>query len=619
MKFAIFDDIRLHEKIPYVKLSRAWSPESENVFLRQGRIRRMKGRLKKLIEAAYTTGTVTVVDGSPTVTGSSTTWLTDSTQKPLWGSDDLAASTGRTIVITDSGGTEHTHTIKSVDSATQITLDTNYSGTGEGSLSYVIGAAGTKVPTPDENPVLRYHRHLTNTGTEYFFGFTKAHVYLWNTTWTAWMLFFACGSDCVMWESVSFNRKIYATNNMDFVQVWDETTAGTAFAAVGDASNGIDLDGGTTYLTKAKYIAQYENYLHLGFTEEGGTVYPKRDRWSSIGTAGVAADFDETGTGDTGSKDYLGAGSLKGFGKYTANGANLFIVGKETEVHSSWVTTEDIVFRSSLISNAVGFLAAHSVVNDKDGNLYYVASDYTVRKLFDPKPLTDPIGDTLRNMHPDYQDYIESTFINEYNQLWWSIPKSADSTHNDKIIAWDLTERTWGNHDFEISAFGDYSEQTTYTIDTIPYTTIDGIEWATIDSVENISGFFLDMCGDYSGYTFATHAAEADDASSYTGKLVLSTDLSNKQSLMEYKRVGEMIVWFESEPNTDYTADIYYKGEDDGARISLGSVALDGNGELVRKRIPCDIRNRDFLIEIEADNKFAFIGAVFDFNLDGDR
>jgi len=61
MLFAIMDNILGHrEDMPHIKLNKAFSPESENVFLFQGEARRMKGRLKDFTDATYTSGTVTV-------------------------------------------------------------------------------------------------------------------------------------------------------------------------------------------------------------------------------------------------------------------------------------------------------------------------------------------------------------------------------------------------------------------------------------------------------------------------------------------------------------------------------------------------------------------------------
>ncbi|GAH51386.1 unnamed protein product, partial [marine sediment metagenome] len=103
--------------------------------------------------------------------------------------------------------------------------------------------------------------------------------------------------------------------------VWSDgagSSADTSFADMGTADSGILYETGK-YLTRAKYVAVYENTLFLGYTTEDGNVYPFRRRNSTVDDE---TDFNVDGTGDTGKKDFLGRGVIKGFGLYTANNAN---------------------------------------------------------------------------------------------------------------------------------------------------------------------------------------------------------------------------------------------------------------------------------------------------------
>lgn len=608
-KFAIFDDIQgLREDIPNIKLSKAFSPESENVLLRYGGVHRMRGRLKELLEAAYTTGTISVESGRATVTGSSTAWYTSATHYPAWGSDDCQS--GRKITIADVE-----YTIKSVDSATQITLSAVYAGSTDSGLSYSIGTANQKIQTPDGNPIIRYHTHLAANGTQYFLGRTKNHIYLWSSSWSAWMDKTLSGglSDATLVETVSFNKKVLMTDGVNKVLVWAEATPNSAFACL-DGASGLDLDGGTTHLTVAKYLTVYEGYIHLGYTTEGGTVYPFRDRWCSLGDE---TDWDESGTGDTGAVDFYGQYKLKGFGHYKARGANLLVIFKERgPAKIMWLVESSDVFNSDDIDSP-GLLATHSVVNDKAGELYYMAADYTIRKLYFSESLSKGIDRTLRALCITYQDNIEAAFIDTFNQLWWSIPKDANSTGNDKIIAYQIDEKIWQHHSFPIRCFGDYYRQSSYTIDTIPYTTIDGIEWASIDAIENVVGFPLDIASDYSGYSFDLHSADNDDTASYTSKFVLTTDLAEKGALAWYKRISNIQLYFNRQNSG--SVNVYIKEDNALSWTSLGSVALTGDNAIIIKDLPCDLRGKTFLLKIETTNYFESLGVIFDFESDGDR
>jgi len=610
-KFSILSDILgVREDVPNIKLHNAYSPRSENMVLRYGDARRVRARAKELLEIAYTTGTISVTNGSATVTGSGTSWYTSATHYPAWGSDDAQA--GRSITI-DSVA----YTIKSVDSATQITLTANYAGSTASGLSYSIGTAGEKVQTPDGNVIIKYHSHVAEDATQYYFGRTKNHIYLWSHAWSVWIDKTLAGgfSDATCVDIESFNAKVLMTDGVNKFIYWAEATPNNLFDCVGSAS-GLDLDGGTTYLTAAKYMTIYENYVHLGYTTEGGETYPYRDRWCSHE---AETDWDESGSGDTGAKDFIETSDvLMGYGHYTAGGANLLIVFKKYRSYDMWLVEGDSVFETSICNPKVGLLARHAVTNDRDGELYYAGSDYTIRKC-KRGVISDGVDKTLKSINFTYQDNIEATFANEYNHILFSIPSSAGSTGNDKVLAFDVKHKTWHPLPFPIRAFGTYWRQSSYTIDTIPYDSIDEIGWDSIDAIENVVGFALDMVSDYSGYSYSLYGAESDDGSSYNGTLVLSTDLANKAALAIFKRITNMQFLFFSEGENDYSVAVSVK-EDNGANWeSLGSVSLNGTAEIITVDLPCDLRQKHLLLKLIGANRFRFLGVVFEFEWDGDR
>lgn len=89
--------------------------------------------------ADYTTGTVTVANGSVTVTGDSTVWT--------------SAMAGRFLTITDPTnlGQGYWYRITSVESGTSLTLETGYDGTAGATLTYKIGESPE---IPEEGHIL---------------------------------------------------------------------------------------------------------------------------------------------------------------------------------------------------------------------------------------------------------------------------------------------------------------------------------------------------------------------------------------------------------------------------------------------------------------------------------
>ncbi len=535
----------MRQDMTTVKLAKAFSPESENVYLTKGKARRMKGRLKEFI-------------------------------------------------------------------------DDN----------------GDLVPTSDGNPIIHYHNHSdVRNNIEYVFVYTKKNVYRWIPATKSFSLFYTSPTDVSLWDTVSWDDRVISTSNKDLVQTWsDGGASGSADAAFSDldSASGLDLDGGVTFLTRAKYATVYENFLFLGHTTEGGSVFPDRRRHSS---QGVPDDFDETGSGNTGGKDFIGRGEIKGFGIYTANASNLLITfmkdGVKGSVQSSWLTSDDLVFENSEINNTIGLLATHSVVNDKFGNIYYYATDYTIRKLFDPNTLSDALEDLVSGINLTLQEDIEAAFIDEFNWIAWSLPESDSSTGNDRVIYYDINQSLkngidiWYRASWVVRAFGTWTRQETLTIDGLDTIsdTIDGIPLETIDSTEIRTGFPFELASDYSGNTFSLHQSSQDAGVDFIGTLVLVTDLSDKGTPTHFKRITDGITHiFNAESSSGFTATFTYKEDGDANWMGSDSADFEAAGEFVQPFIPYDLRSKLFKFRIQSTNRFDWNGLVVeDFIFDGKR
>ena len=496
----------------------------------------------------------------------------------------------------------------------------------DGKVRCMPGAAATfldgsddAVQTTDGNPIIHFWRHIAASGTEYVFVYTKAHVYIWNDTTKVYTTMFTCDSDCTTWSVVSIDGRVISTNNVDKVQVWLESTPGTVFAPLGTAS-GLDLGAGS-YITKARYLAVCENYLWVLGPTEAGTDYPRRGRWSSYGNV---TNFDVTATGDTSYKDFLqGSDIIKGAGNYTYGGADVLVIFKEHSTHLAWLVESDDVWNMVAAEGAVGLLATHSVVNDKEGNVYYAASDYTIRKLHHG-PISKPrINKTIKGISITHQANIVAAYIDQYNHLWWSIPSTSGSTGNDKVIAYNLDyPGVWHEYPFAIRAFGHWSQQTSYTIDGLDAIadTIDGLDAAMsqIDWVSSLVGYPLELGSDYSGYAYNLHQSTQDMGSDLTRELVLSVQMTRGISLQQFKRCYRVDVWTESRA-TAQTISVHVKKDNEASWTSIGSIDIQGTATIVNNNVVPnpDMRARHFLFKFSSTALFDWIGALFDYSLDG--
>jgi hypothetical protein len=477
-----------------------------------------------------------------------------------------------------------------------------------------LALAGTV--TPDAEAIIRYHLHESVDGLLYFFAFTADHAYLWDNSNTEWDLMFTCASSCTHWSVADFDNYVVATNNLDKVQYWNDTTPATAFANLGGA-NGIDYDG-AHYLTKAKYVIRHWNYLHLLSTYEDGTEYPENDRWCS---AGDITDWDTSGAGDTNYRQLAAGDRIRGAAIYDVNGANQLLLFTQHSVNAAWLITADEVYESQDILNH-GTVGPDSIVSTPDGNVYYISLDRTrqrdVRQIGVAEPLSYDIRTKLANMHPSLDQYIRGGYVGALRQIWWSVPETGAASANDTTFVLSLDTKLWQpDLPIGISAFGTYTAQETLYIDDISDIIDTVLE--TIDSFAPVTGDALFFVADYSGYTYIAANGTQDAGVDYTGSLVLSTDFTQGGGWNQYKRLHGAWLFFESRPGTSDEVTLSFRKGDEASWENLGTVSLDGDGKSHRQFLRFDKRVRDGHFKLAATNGFAFLGIIFDLDYTGAR
>ena len=618
MDFAISSPkLGIGERVPSVLLSESFIRKgSLNVHERYGEYRKIRGRLAEFYD-------ITNSDKIAFPTDVYAITAIDHANKKLTVTGDVlsgntALADGHTIRI--NGGTT---------AANNITFTVNGTPTysAPSSTVYVsetISAAGA---TPGNlfvgaTPVIEYHRHIKhNTGTEYLLLGTKYHILLWLQSNKSLTVKWTCldPANVERWEITDHLRNVVATNNSDFVLWWNvDDSAANDFVAL-DNADGINYEGTAKRLTSCKHITSYERYLILGYTTEDGTVYPQRERWGSLGTGGDDIDFDQNGDGDAGAKDFTTTpGFLMGFARH---GYDL-VIAKQDSMYRSWVVTADTVFEWDEYALKVGNLSADSLVNDKSGRLYWIASDLTIREIQTPWPISTATDITVKALNTEKAEFIQATYIDEYEEIWFAIP-SGNSDTNDTIVAFHPETGKSFIYKIPVRAFGDFTQQEAFTYDTLPYDTYEawGAAWLIYDTQRNIVGFPLDLASDYLGNTFDLHRGDKDDGSDFTGTLIISTTLTVRKSPRLFKRVNHGADLVFNRKSTG-GANLYVKRDTEKSWQSLGEASFVDTDlpETVTVHIPFDKRAKTFQFKIESSDSMESLGMFFcEFEFDGYR
>lgn len=607
------------EDVPSIQLPEAYiADESENIIERYGEYRRVRGRVIELvdddgvkIDAPRYVYAVTGVDQGNkkfTISGNHATTINanlDNSQIRI------NASTGNDALYTasdvsDSGG----NTVITVTEAlTDATVDGNV----------FVGVT----------PVIRHHYHKAEgTGVEYPLIGTAYHILLWNHTAKTLAVKYTCSSPSSVerWEMASFRNNVYATNNSDFVLWWKLSTADSGTPSndfvnldddeadgLGGNDLGLAIDetgGSKIYITKAKHLFSIDDRLWVGYlTLNDGNVYPQRGQWCSLGDS---LDWDAiTGSGDAGFREFTDTPDyLAGFARY----GNELIVAKAEHMWRGWSVEADTVYEWAEETLKVGCLSADTLVNDKAGRLYWLASDLTIRELTTPFPLSGPIDKTMKQLNTGQLEFAQAAYIDEINMIAFAVAVGS-STTNNKLLVFNPDKATWQPPwDFPVRAFGRYTQQTVYTYQTLPYDTYAawGLDWIIYDTSVNVVGFPLILVSDYEGATFTLLRGELDDGDEYNGKLVMATDLSKDNSLGFFKRLNNGIdLTFNRESSG--SVDVYVKRNGENTWQSVGSVALTDSAspDWVTPHLPCNIRAKHFKFELVGASPFEFIGAGF--------
>jgi len=560
---------------PVITLAKEFSPRSQNVWVKNGRIERATMRLKEFsailpdeptgmdyftlknlttylilmtskdiayrddtndrfvyITPQYTTGTASFVNGDATVT--------------FAGGADTANMKAGDYIKTGNATASSDDTwyqVLSITDATHLELTQNYAEASSGAAVYI----------------------LRDT-------FAGAITDLWDTTYD------------------DFDDYWMGTNNgVDFPVYWDGST--TTVTTIPNAP-------------KASCITYHEGYTILGRIAS----FPQREQWSDY------HDFDNWTTGDAGTNDIEGSDGIVGFAKWQ----NFIVIFKEKSIILQWNVTTDLIFNTDTRVRGVGCNARESII-EKDNLVYFWSNDNRFRVfngLHANQDLSEPISDIVDVIAPNYEERIVGTYIEELKQLWWAVPSGPASTYNDLVLTYDLESKSWGKLDLEVICFGAYITETNLTWDTLPYATWE--EWAgKWDDRTFTSGAPIDLIGNRDKYIYRVHASEQDNVVDFTGYFELMSNALGEGN--KRKRLLRYRTFWQKESGG--TISLQIRTDDKSTLETVESKNLDDQSDRDTQEVEvlCDYSGKFFSLYASATNAFKFIGIIYEFEIIGDR
>jgi hypothetical protein len=344
---------------------------------------------------------------------------------------------------------------------------------------------------------------------------------------------------------------------------------------------------------------------------------------SNIGEGVTASGFRQDAGKDSGFYTVDGRGDISGgFGEWDG----YLVIFKRESTRKFWFIGGGIPFAQDNVSEDVGSSAPGSVIKDRRGGLFFYGSDRAIHEISIGR-IDRGLNVSTRNFNPELNIKIRSTFIEEYNELWWAVPQDADSTANDLVIVFKEPGK-WETIDLAITAFGQFKRQDSYTWTTLPFATWTDWSWDSWTSVDANADFPFDLSFDANGFAYQVHGDYKDDGVAYDSSFVITTDFADKQSLPFRKRASQMWVYVRNEGSGTLTIE---SKRDNGqaweseSGVSGGTVNLFGPDDegntntILRQRLPIDLDAFRYEFRATGATKYSVIGFEFDYDIVGER
>ncbi len=227
------------------------------------------------------------------------------------------------------------------------------------------------------------------------------------------------------WAFTQFGSNIIATNFADNIQKFTEGTS-SAFS---------DL-----VALKAKYIAVIRDFVVSGYTNESGTVYNQRVKWSGINDSSTWTPSQST---QSGFQDIVGShGNIQAI----VGGESAGVIFMEKAIYRMSYVGVPLIFQFDKIADNIGAFAPKSVASY--GNMVFFLAQDGFYKLTGGQQLT-PIGNgKVDNFFFDdlssNLDGITSAVDPNNSIVVWSYRGSgATGTTNNKLLIYNYAVDKW--------------------------------------------------------------------------------------------------------------------------------------------------------------------------------
>ena len=227
------------------------------------------------------------------------------------------------------------------------------------------------------------------------------------------------------WAFTQFGSNIIATNFADNIQKFTEGTS-SAFSDL------VSL--------KAKYIAVIRDFVVAGYTNESGTVYNQRVKWSGINDSSTWTPSQST---QSGFQDIVGShGNIQAI----VGGESAGVIFMEKAIYRMSYVGVPLIFQFDKIADNIGAFAPKSVASY--GNMVFFLAQDGFYKLTGGQQLT-PIGNGkvdnffFDDLSSNLDGITSAVDLNNSIVVWSYRGSGATGTTNNKLLIYNYAVDKW--------------------------------------------------------------------------------------------------------------------------------------------------------------------------------
>jgi len=345
--------------------------------------------------------------------------------------------------------------------------------------------------TGSSDAVVGIHNFIETSGAETPIVNTVDRLYEWNGTalvdkdssdvWT--------GDTTNLVSAVNAAGKLYMANGKNLIRSYD----GTAPANVSWT-----LPAGLTTLNFCRHLAYYKRRLILFDTQEDGTRYLKRARWSSV-----------TNVEDLSADEYIDCPTSESIVTTAPINDDIIVVFSKSVWLFRYTGDPILPFRWEKISSSDGASAFFTGTAFRDkvsalGKAGLIVTDGTNVEKID-----DRVPDLTLSMNSTSLPYSHSILFEELRQIWTFYP-SLNATANDEVLVFNYKDFDWAIlKDMPFICAGSYNSETTYTWSNITGTWEDSTDNWIGDSLH--AGYPQILAGKSDGKVYVLQSGSSDD------------------------------------------------------------------------------------------------------------